>query len=173
MNRPTFCSPSEDRLLSILRGGAQAAAEIAGGEDCPDISGVVRFFQTGRGVIVCAEICGLPRGSQPCHERIFGFHIHEGAGCGGPAGEPFADAMAHYDRNGCEHPHHTGDMPPLFGNDGAALCVFLTNRFCVNEVIGRTVIIHDHPDDLTTLPSGNSGKKIACGVIRRLRTSCG
>ena len=68
---------------------------------------------------------------------------------------------------GCEHPNHAGDLPPLFGNNGFALSLFLTNRFTVDEVIGRTIIIHDHPDDFTTQPSGNSGTKIACGVIRR------
>ena len=42
----------------------------------------------------------------------------------------------------------------------------------LDEVIGRTVIIHDHPDDLMTQPSGNSGVKIACGVIRRTAAAC-
>jgi Cu-Zn family superoxide dismutase len=41
----------------------------------------------------------------------------------------------------------------------------LINKFTVNEIIGRTVIIHSQPDDFTTQPSGNSGKKIACGEI--------
>ena len=44
----------------------------------------------------------------------------------------------------------------------------LTDRFCVEEVIGRTVIIHSDPDDFHTQQSGNAGKKIACGVIRRI-----
>ena len=81
--------------------------------------------------------------------------------------------MSHYDPDGCEHPCHAGDLPPLFGNDGYALSLFLTNRFSVEEVTGRVVIIHSHPDDLTTGPSGNSGEKIACGVIRRTGGACG
>lgn len=85
---------------------------------------------------------------------------------------PFADVMTHYDPNGCGHLYHAGDLLPLFGNDGLAFCAFLTNRFPVDEVIGRTVIVHDHPDDFTTQPSGNSGTKIACGVIRRVIDSC-
>ena len=86
--------------------------------------------------------------------------------------EPFADAMSHYDSDDCGHPYHAGDLPPLFGNGETALSVFLTNRFSVDEVIGRAVIIHDRPDDFTTQPSGNSGTKIACGVIRRVNPSC-
>lgn len=82
--------------------------------------------------------------------------------------DPFADAMSHYNPNDCEHPHHAGDLPPLFGNDGFALLLFLTSRFSVDEIIGKTVIIHDQPDDFTTQPSGNSGTKIACGVIGKV-----
>ena len=42
-----------------------------------------------------------------------------------------------------------------------------TDRFSVNEIIGRTVVIHSDPDDFHTQPAGNAGKKIACGVIQR------
>jgi Cu-Zn family superoxide dismutase len=58
-------------------------------------------------------------------------------------------------------------MPPLFGNQGYAFLMFLTDRFTAREIIGKTVIIHDKPDDFTTQPAGNSGNKIACGVIQR------
>lgn len=172
MNKPTPCGGAGFPLLSVLRGRPQAAAAIAGSESFPDISGVVRFYQTNRGVIVRAEISGLPSGSLPCGERVFGFHIHAGTSCGGHMDGPFADAMSHYDQNGCEHPSHAGDLPPLFGNGGFALSLFLTNRFSVEEITGKTVIIHEHPDDFTTQPSGNSGTKIACGVIRRAGGRC-
>lgn len=43
-----------------------------------------------------------------------------------------------------------------------------TDRFYVDEIIGKTVIVHEDPDDFHTQPSGNAGKKIACGVILRL-----
>lgn len=167
MNQCSPCGNSKLHLLSVLRGRPQAAARVAGSERYPNLSGTVRFYQTREGVIVWAEIHGLPCSQLPCQERIFGFHIHTGPGCAGNMDDPFADAMSHYNPNGCEHPNHAGDLPPLFGQNGFALCVFLTDRFSVNEVVGRTVIIHDHPDDFTTQPSGNSGTKIACGVIRK------
>lgn len=172
MNQASSCGYSKLRLLPVLRGRAQAVASVTGSGDYPSLSGVVRFYQTNEGVIVCAEINGLPHGALPCRGHIFGFHIHKGTDCGGSMDDPFAAAMSHFDLNGCEHPYHAGDMPPLFENDGFALCAFLTNRFSVSEVIGRTVIIHDHPDDFTAQPSGNSGTKIACGVIRRITGSC-
>lgn len=172
MNRSSYCGPYRGSLLSLLRGRAQAAAGITGSGSYPDVSGTVRFYQTKEGVVVLAEVIGLPQGSFPCQERVFGFHIHKGSDCGGNMDDPFADAMSHYDPDGCEHPHHAGDLPPLFGNGALALSLFLTGRFTVDEVIGRTVIIHDRPDDFTTQPSGNAGTKIACGVIRRTTGRC-
>lgn len=160
------CSSSFPSLLSVLRNPPQATAIISGSESYPSISGAVRLYQTKKGVLVRAEISGLPKAGLPCQARIFGFHIHSGTDCGGNMDDPFADAMSHYNPGGCEHPHHAGDLPPLFGNDGLALSLFLTDRFTVDEVIGKTVIIHDHPDDFTTQPSGGSGTKIACGVLR-------
>lgn len=169
-SRSYGCSRAD--LLSVTRGRPQAAAGITGSMGYSDISGTVRFYQTRAGVIVLAEVSGLPQSNHPCQERIFGFHIHEGTDCGGNMDDPFANAMAHYNPGGCEHPYHAGDLPPLFGNNGFALSLCLTNRFSVNEVIGKAIIIHDQPDDFTTKPSGNSGKKIACGVIRKIAGSC-
>lgn len=155
-------------LFPVLCGRPQALANVSGSESFPGIRGKVRFYQTDGGVIVWAEISGLPLGVQPCGERIFGFHIHQGTGCGGSGPEdPFPQAMAHYNPGDCPHPFHAGDLPPLFGNNGLAVSAFLTNRFFLDEIIGRAVIIHDRPDDFTTQPSGGSGTKIACGVIER------
>lgn len=142
-----------------------AAAVIKGSANFPNITGVVRFYQTRKGVLVRAEISGLPTSQQPCAKNIFGFHIHEGDSCTGNAADPFADAKTHFNPTNCPHPAHAGDMPPLFGNDGLALMTFLTDRFSVEEVIGKTVVIHDMPDDFTSQPAGNSGPEIACGKI--------
>lgn len=154
-------SPSYNiRLISVLRSRPQAIAEITGGKDHPDISGIAQFYQTRSGVVVYAEVGGLPAG-----RRVFGFHIHEGDFC---RGEGFSDAEGHYDPDGSAHPYHAGDLPPLFGNDGFALSLFLTDRFSVSEIIGRAIIIHGSPDDFTTQPAGNSGERIACGIIRQV-----
>lgn len=154
-------------LPTLLRRRPQAVARLAGGEDYPGLTGIVRFYQTAAGVVVWAEVTGLPAASSPCGGRIFGFHIHAGDSCAGTSAEPFSAALGHYDPGACPHPYHAGDLPPLFGSGGAALSLFLTDRFSVSEVIGKTVILHDHLDDLTTQPSGGSGKRIACGVIRK------
>ena len=153
----------------FLRYIPTAVAMIEGSDKYPEISGVVKFYQTAYGSVVFVEAVGLPQGGGACDKPIFGFHIHEGGACTGSTAEPFANALSHYDPHGCPHPYHAGDMPPLFGVGGGAFLAFLTDRFTVNEILGKTVIIHDRPDDFTTQPSGNAGNKIACGVISSVR----
>ncbi|MGN0628493.1 MAG: superoxide dismutase family protein [Oscillospiraceae bacterium] len=155
-------------LISILSGRPAAEADVYGDSEHRDIKGIVRFYAAPRGTLVYARISGLPSPAGKCKSPVFGFHIHEGAECSGHDGGSFSHVMAHYNPGGCEHPHHAGDMPPLFGNGGFALSIFLTDRFTPDEVAGKTVIIHSDPDDFTTQPSGNSGQKIACGEIRAL-----
>lgn len=153
--------------LTALRRRPDAHAVVRGSEAYPDICGLVRFYQTRQGVLTLAEVHGLPQGSGPCGGRVFGFHIHEGTACTGTAADPFADAGGHENPGGCDHPHHAGDLPPLFENRGTALLLFLSHRFTVREVLGKTVVVHGEPDDFTTQPSGHAGEKIACGKIVR------
>lgn len=154
------------RLCPLLKKKPNAIAYISGSAENPRIQGTVRLYQTDAGALVYAQISGLPGSDAPCLGRFFGFHIHEGKECSGNADDPFAEAMAHYDPKGCDHPYHAGDLPPLIGCGGYAVSVFLTDRFTVDEVRGKAVIIHSKPDDFTTQPSGDSGEKIACGIIR-------
>ena len=143
----------------------QAIAHIHGSASYPDIRGTVEFFQTPSGVLVQTLLKGLPHADAPCAGHVFGFHIHEGHCCSGSVADPFSNAMGHYNPGGCEHPQHAGDLPPLLETCGYAFSVVLTGRFRVSEIIGKTVIVHSSPDDFTTQPSGNSGEKIACGVV--------
>ena len=145
-----------------------SAADISGGENYPGIRGRVIFRQQKNGVLVTADIYGLPTGETGCDSGVFGFHIHEGEDCGSNGQEPFSNTNGHYNPGDCPHPYHAGDLPPLFENDGYAYMSFLTNRFTATEIIGRTVVIHLKPDDFHSQPSGNSGEKIACGVIKAL-----
>ncbi|MCH5188116.1 MAG: superoxide dismutase family protein [Oscillospiraceae bacterium] len=140
-----------------------AAAQIHGSDEYPNINGLVKFQQTPQGVLVTADICGLPK-IESCY-GVFAFHIHGGSCCTGNETDPFADAGTHYDPCDAPHPYHAGDLPPLFANNGRAYMSVLTSRFTVDEIIGKTVIIHSRPDDFTTQPSGNAGEKIACGVV--------
>ena len=146
-----------------------AAAVLNGAGAYVAVHGVVRFFQRPNGVFVEVMFDGLPQKAGQCDQAIFGFHIHGGMSCTGNASDLFADAGTHYNPHKCPHPYHAGDLPPIFGVNGKAYMSFLTDRFTVRDVIGKTIILHDKPDDFTTQPSGNAGSKIACGIIGPIR----
>lgn len=151
---------------NYLRRRPDAYAAVRGSRDYPQINGAVRFYATPYGTVVVTEVVGLPKGYTFCASPIFAFHIHEGESCISEENSPFSKVGMHYDPRNCPHPYHAGDMPPLFSADGYAFSAFITDRFSVEDIVGRTVIIHSSPDDFTTQPSGNAGTKIACGEIQ-------
>ena len=152
--------------LLRLRRSPEARAILTGSAAYPSVTGAVDFYQTLSGVLVAAQVTGLPAEGERCAGGFFAFHIHEGSSCSGNAQDPFADAGTHYNPEDCPHPAHAGDLPPLLSCGGRAMGVVLTDRFTVLDVLGRTVVVHLGPDDFTSQPAGNAGAKIACGVIR-------
>lgn len=137
-----------------------AVACVSGGRSNPELKGIVRFHQNCGGVLVTAEVTGLP------YDGFYGFHIHEGGSC---AGKDYSESSSHDNPTGKLHPDHAGDLPPLLSYKGKAGMSVLTGRFRVDEIIGKTVIIHADPDDFTTQPAGKSGEKLACGIVCRER----
>ncbi len=144
----------------FLMNKLSAVAIMSGGKEAPFLFGKVKFHQKDNGVLVVADIGGLPK----TQTGFFGFHIHSGSSCGG---DDFSDSGTHYNPENTHHPLHAGDLPPLMSCGRVAHLEVLTDRFNVSEIIGKTVIIHSNPDDFTTQPSGSAGTKIACGVIER------
>lgn len=146
--------------MYLFYGQPDAVASVEGGPEVPELSGEVSFYQRGGSVLVVAAIANLPRNET----GFFGFHIHEGNHC---RGKNFADTGSHYNPSGAPHPGHAGDLPPLLSCGGRAYLAVCTDRFRVEDLIGRTVVIHSGADDFHSQPAGNAGNKIACGVIRR------
>lgn len=152
-------------LNSLIRYNPEAQAVIRGSRSYPSVTGAVLFYPFWYGTMVAAYVTGLPDASEPCTDKMYGFHIHEGAHCRGTADAPFAQAGSHFNPTNCPHPAHVGDLPVLLSNHGMAFQIIYTERFMPNDIIGRTVVIHLNPDDYHTQPSGNSGEMIACGEI--------
>lgn len=160
-------------LQKICQSDPNAMATIRGSREYPQIRGRVGFYDLRDGCVVMAEIVGLPDRDVPgCYEtcagvcsRFFGLHIHEGSACSGNTSDPFADAGGHFNPEMAEHPYHAGDLPVLLSNCGFAWIACYTERFFASDIIGKTVIIHDMPDDFRSQPAGDSGKRIACGKI--------
>ncbi|WP_283683308.1 superoxide dismutase family protein [Parablautia sp. Marseille-Q6255] len=156
----------KEALSVILHSLPDAYAFLYGhSRDCA-VNGTVFFYSLWDGTLMVADVTGLPANDAVCNGQMFGFHIHEGSRCSGDPEDPFADTKGHFNPLDCRHPYHAGDLPPLMGARGYALSIFYTDRFYPEEIIGKTVVIHDMPDDFHTQPSGNSGTKIACGEIK-------
>ncbi len=130
--------------------------------------GKVSFVQKGDKVYVIAQVSGLSPGGH-------GFHVHEKGDCSADDG---MSAGGHFNPTGKPHgnpaeaDHHAGDMPMLMadGNGDAKLSAELsviTVGGGATDVIGKSVIVHKDPDDYKTQPTGNSGARVACGVIRK------
>lgn len=131
--------------------------------------GTVTFSQRSEGVMVTIDLTGL----KPNAEH--GFHVHEKGDCGG------TDAMSaggHFNPMGKMHgapagEHHAGDIPNIKTDAaGRARGSFEIRGLNVGsgptDVIGRAVVVHRDADDYKGQPAGNSGPRIACGVINRV-----
>jgi Cu-Zn family superoxide dismutase len=124
---------------------------------------------------------GLPPG-------YHGFHIHNKGVCDPRSrdpktGSPFFSAGPHFDLDAHSHPEHSGDLPDLLvGADGTGKATAVTDRFGARQLLdgdGSAIIIHAMPDnqanipkrytetgpDAETLKTGDSGARLACGVI--------
>ena len=130
------------------------------------VTGTAQFTQSGDKVLVRVQVSGL----QPGQEH--GFHIHDKGDCSAP------DAMSaggHFNPTGKPHgpqnaDHHGGDLPALKADaSGKARAEFSVTGVTVapgpTSIVGRSLVVHKDADDYKTQPTGNSGARIACGVI--------
>ncbi len=146
-----------------------AIAHLKGSSLYPQLSGTVKFLKDPDGSWVEAELFGLPDFADATEKTAqigpFAFHIHQYDTCGERFGDnAFAAAGGHWNPESDPHGNHAGDFPVLFSNGGTAKMLFFTNRFFPEDVIGRSVVVHQSPDDYTTQPA-MGGVRIACGNI--------
>jgi Cu-Zn family superoxide dismutase len=118
------------------------------------------------------RISGTLQGLAPNGE--FGFHIHEKGDCSAPDA---SSAGGHFNPANAQHgnpqggPHHAGDMLNAKSDStGVAQVDAVSNGTSLvsgqpNDVHGKAIVVHEKADDYATQPSGNSGARIACGVI--------
>lgn len=126
------------------------------------------IWQSRTGLEVRVQAAGLPAGH-------YGVHIHAVGRCEGPA---FASAGPHWNPTARQHGslnpagHHLGDLPNLdVDAQGAGRLEFaipgptMAGPDGLFDADGVSLVIHAAPDDYRTDPSGNSGARIACGVL--------
>jgi Cu-Zn family superoxide dismutase len=130
--------------------------------------GTVTFTQKGDKVVMRADVTGLTPGDH-------GFHVHEKGDCSSGDG---MSTGGHFNPRGKAHAAHTtpdrhaGDLPMLVADAGGnASMVIELDVITVGagdaDIVGRGLIVHKDPDDYKTQPTGNSGARVACAVIRR------
>lgn len=129
------------------------------------VKGIVSFEKTGKGVRIVADIDGLAPGPH-------GFHIHEYGDCSSPDA---GSAGGHFNPTGMPHAaptaekHHLGDLGNVEADKTGHARLEITDKMLSlegpNSIIGRSIIVHAHADDLKSQPAGDSGTRISCGVI--------
>jgi Cu-Zn family superoxide dismutase len=130
------------------------------------LDGVVVFRQKADYVLITVNVTGLKKNAK------HGFHIHEA----GDLREGCKSCCAHYNPTNTEHAGldggHAGDLGNI-KTDALGICnmSLKTDKFSIDEIIGRSIIIHEDEDDLglgnfeDSKTTGHSGARIACSVI--------
>ena len=127
-----------------------------------NVTGTATFTQVGGDVHVVANLSGLSPGKH-------GFHIHQKGDLSDPA---LASAGGHYNPGNHKHggpdtpEHHAGDMGNVTADESGHAMVDVTlHDTQLDALVGKGVIVHAGEDDMKTDPAGNSGGRIAGGVI--------
>ena len=183
---PTGTETSGTSSASPSTGAAAlATAEIKKADGTA--AGEVTFSQEGDAMAVSVTVDGMDPG-------FYGFHIHQTGTCEPDSAAPddpaktgdFLSAGGHLaGMEGAKHPDHAGDLPPLLvGEDGTATMSVTTDRLDESMLFdddGSAVMIHSGPDNFANIPeryapdgpdeetlkAGDSGDRLACGVLEK------
>src|SRR5213594_1312066 len=162
-------------LLFLLIHTASAGAQNQARADLKDSAGKnigsAVLSEHRDGVLITVNVKGLPQG-------LHAVHVHAVGKCEGPA---FTSAGGHFNplskKHGLKNSEgpHAGDLPDMYVNkDGVGRYEVLMDNISLGSgetsifyADGSAVVVHASPDDTTTDPAGNSGDRIACGVITK------
>lgn len=153
---------------ALEQGMSHSAVAILKPTKDSKVKGTVRFNEIPPNVHIIADLTGLPPGKH-------GFHIHEKGDCSAPDA---SSAGGHFNPDGNKHgapeasEHHMGDLGNLEADAGGHAHYERTVNFLEiavdpNTIDGKAVIVHAQEDDLHSQPAGNSGPRLACGIIRK------
>lgn len=127
--------------------------------------GLAHFIEVEGGIRIVVTMDNLSPGKH-------GFHIHEFGDCSAPDA---SSAGGHFNPTHQKHggpeflERHVGDLGNIVANDkGKARYDRVDTVISLNgpnSIIGKSLVVHANPDDFTTQPTGNSGGRIACGLI--------
>jgi superoxide dismutase, Cu-Zn family len=149
--------------------GLTATAELRDARN--QVVGQASFIEVSGGVRLVLEARGLPSGEK-------GVHLHEVGTCEPPQ---FASAGGHFNPQRKKHGTlssegpHAGDLPNItIADNGTGRLETFTDRVTLGagatslfDTDGTAIVVHAGPDDFKTDPAGNSGARIACGVVTK------
>ena len=153
---------------SMDQGAGQKASASLVSKSGSNATGEVTFAGQGQDVLITGKFSGL----KPNAEQ--GFHVHEKGDCSAPDA---TSAGGHFNPQAQSHGmpnsgmNHAGDLPNIKADAaGNAVYTATLHGFTVNNgptgIVGRSVVVHRDPDDYRSQPAGNSGPRIACGLIK-------
>ena len=175
------CQTSADRGATPDSTAAASDAAADGRSGSADLMnsagavvGSVQLEPVGRAIRVIAEVKGLSPGPHGIHFHAVG--KCDGFGSFASAGDHYSPAPLDTRQHGLENPAgpHAGDLPNIvIGADSSGKLTTETDRLTlmpggqsVFDADGTAIVIHAKEDDQRTDPSGNSGDRMACGVVR-------
>jgi Cu-Zn family superoxide dismutase len=130
--------------------------------------GTLTLTQDSQGIAVAGRLTGLPRGEH-------GIHLHAVGRCDAPKFESAGDHWNPTNRqHGSESPQgpHLGDLPNITVAQNGSIEIrqntpggTLAGANALLDGDGATIVVHARRDDYKTQPSGDSGDRIACGVV--------
>ncbi len=153
---------------STLGGGNGSARVELAARSGSTVSGELRLLDGRQGLRIRGEVRGLAPNSE------HGFHIHDKGDCSAAdassAGGHFNPGAAQHGRAGAGGAHHAGDIPNIKADASGVARVDqvvsgVTLAAGPTSVAGRSMVVHRDPDDYASQPAGNSGPRLACGVI--------
>ncbi len=149
--------------------GSTAYADLQTSSGQP--AGRATITSTGDGVFISAQLRNLPQG-------MHAIHLHAVGRCDGPGFESAGGHINHSDKTHgflSASGEHDGDLPNInVRSDGTAVADLYTTKVVIdggpNALLGgagSAIVVHSGIDDYRSDPAGNSGPRIACGVIRK------
>lgn len=142
---------------------------LQGAPEDTDFAGTLTITPNGTGVSLIADVAGVDTDGR------HGIHVHENGMCEHhPAqtdAKPFSTAGGHFNPAGVEHacpptdPRHAGDLGNIEVTGGKGHLELSVTNLSMDQITGKAIILHTGEDDCKTQPTGNSGDRLACGVV--------